>query len=443
MWTFIKKENVESYIHEYPELEEHFINLILTDTKDVYFLPRLMSVNYPSTHLVNYNGSEKHEYEKIDIKFTSKLRENQVPMVGTVLDLYKKNGYVNGIIKAFPGAGKTVIAAYIAAQMGLKTLIVVDNSQLMKQWIRTFVDFTNLTVNDIGIIQQKSFGVDRMVVIAMAQTVQSYLKKGVSEAFNIFDKAGFGLVFYDEVHTTSSANVFSKISLLFRTRNILGLSATPFNNGAAEILMHNTVGEVIYETKEYDTKPEYKLLYYKSNLDAKKIFVINKLQEYLHRKSIINKLIIDSENYKNLILNQTRKMRALGHRVIIVCFTKAQVTTISEVLSNNDLKNTKFYGDEREITYTENILIVTYSFCGKGFDFKELSCLILACSLAGKKSLIQVIGRILRKDENKLPPIVIDLIDMSIPMISLPEAKIKKNIVSNEFACVITEETIS
>lgn len=368
MWTFIKKENVENYICEYPELEEHFINLILTDTKDVYFLPRLMSVNYPSTHLVNYNGNspEEHKYEKVDIKFTSKLRENQVPMVGTVLDIYKKNGHVNGIIKAFPGAGKTVIAAYIAAQIGLKTLIVVDNSQLMKQWIKTFVDFTNLTVDDIGIIQQKSFGVDRPVVIAMAQTIQSYLKKGVSDAFNLFDKAGFGVVFFDEVHTTSSANVFSKISLLFRTRNILGLSATPFNNGAAEILMYNTVGNLIYETKEYDTKPEYRLLYYKSNLDSKKIFVINKIQDFLHRKAMINKLIIDSENYKNLILNQTRKMRELGHRVIIICFTKIQVTTISELLTNNGLINTRFYGDEREITYTESILVCSYAFCGKG-----------------------------------------------------------------------------
>lgn len=440
MWTFIKKENVENYIREYPELEEYFINLILTDTKDVYFLPRLMSVNYPSTHLVNYNGNSDPEFSKVDIKFTSKLRENQVPMVGTVLDIYKKNGHVNGIIKAFPGAGKTVIAAYIAAQIGLKTLIVVDNSQLMKQWIKTFVDFTNLTVDDIGIIQQKSFGIDRPVVIAMAQTVQSYLKKGVAESFNLFDKAGFGIIFFDEVHTTSSANVFSKISLLFRTRNILGLSATPFNNGAAEILMHNTVGVVIYETKEYDTKPEYRLLYYKSNLDSKKIFVINKIQDFLYRKSLYNKLIIDSENYKNLILDQTRKMRLLGHRVIIVCFTKIQVTTISELLSNNNLVNTRFYGDEREITYDEDIIVCTYAFCGKGFDFKELSCLVLACSLAGKKSLIQVIGRILRKDENKLSPVVIDLIDMSLPLISIPEVKMKKKIITDEFNCTITEE---
>lgn len=73
-------------------------------------------------------------------------------------------------------------------------------------------------------------------------------------------------------------------------------------------------------------------------------------------------------------------------------------------------------------------------------DYKELSCLILACPLAGKKSLIQVIGRILRSNIGKQKPVVIDLADMSVPAFTIPEIRMKKKIVSDEFSCNILEE---
>ena len=426
MWTYIKKDDVEEYLKQYPQLAEDFESLILLDTNDAFFLPRLFSVNYPSKHLCVFTGKqESYAPTKIDVKFTGTLRDKQHDLVNTFLKIYKDKGYVNGIAKSYPGSGKTFMAIYLAAQWKIKTLIIVDNQNLMKQWIKTIIDFTNLTVDDIGIIQQKHLGLEKPIIIAMGQTLQSYLKRGIQEAFKLMDKAGIGLVVYDEVHTTSAAPVFSKISLLFRTRNIIGLSASPFHIGTQEILMHNTIGNIVYETKNYDMKPTYRLLFYKSALDSKKLFVISKMTEYLHRKALYNKLIISSDNYKNLILEQTRKMRALGHRIIIICFTKIQVTTISEMLEINGLKNTRFYGEEREIDFTENILVVTYSFCGKGFDFPALSCLILATPLAGRKSLIQVIGRILRTDHNKIAPVVIDLADMSLPFFTLPEVRVQ------------------
>jgi superfamily II DNA or RNA helicase len=258
------------------------------------------------------------------------------------------------------------MSVYLASQLKIRTLIIVDKQELMKQWIKAFLEFTDLTVDDIGIVQQKNFGVDRPVIIAMGQTLQSYLKKGIKEAFKLFDKNRIGFVIYDEVHTTSSAPVFSKISLLFRTRNILGLSATPFHTGLSEILMKNTIGEIIYETKNYDLRPEYHLVYYKSNLDSKKLYLLSKITDFLQRKALYNKFIVESQNYVDLITAQSKKMRDLGHRIIIICFTKAQVMKISDELTNKGLENTRFFGDERDIDYTENILVATYSFAGKG-----------------------------------------------------------------------------
>lgn len=336
---------------------------------------------------------------------------------------------------------KTVLAVYIAAKLGVKTCIIVDNDSLLKQWVVAFKDFTDLKENEIGIIKQKLFSTDTPVSIALVQTLLSKLKNDMSKNFEMIDKARFGLVVYDEVHNTSSAPKFAKVSLFFRTLNILGLSATPFQTGVSEILMKNTIGEIIYETKQYDLKPIYILNYYDSGLTQKYSGVMSRIQDYIKRKAFYNSIIIKSNIYFDLITNKVKERLKDGHRIMILCFTKQQVKMISEKLDNLGIENRKYYGDEKDNVDKDNVkvLIVTYSYAGKGFDFAQLSSLILATNLAGRKSLIQVIGRILRSHKEKLAPVVDDLIDLAFPSMFLPDVKSKKAVVKNEFDCRIID----
>ncbi len=94
--------------------------------------------------------------------------------------------------------------------------------------------------------------------------------------------------------------------------------------------------------------------------------MLNHISDYLQRKALYNKFVVDSKNYINLIVNQTRELLKVGHKIIILCFTKNQVTTISNSLTNLGIVYKKFYGEERDIEYNENVLVATYSFAGKG-----------------------------------------------------------------------------
>ena len=400
--------------------------------------------NYPSQNLISYKGKKIIEPEHSDFKFKGTLRPDQEPIVNTVLNIMKHKNHVNGIIRARPGIGKTVLSIYLAAKLGLKTCIIIDNSGLMNQWIKQIFDFTDLTVNDIGIVRQKLTVVNKPVTVAMCQSLLSKLKGNIQNAFEFVDKGRFGLVFYDEVHNTSSSEKFAKVSLLFRTQNIIGLSATPFQTGISEILMKNTIGEVIYETNEYEVKPKYYMVYYDSGLseqnEGKKLKQLMRVSDYIRRKAMYNKLIVDSEIYLHLISTYTKNLLNNGHKIIIICFTKKQVITISDKLTKYGVKNRRYYGEEREIDKEKDkVLVVTYSYAGKGFDFKSLSALIFATPLAGKKSIIQTCGRILRTDENKKEPVVVDLIDMAVPFMSLKEAKAKTKIIQEEFNIPIYE----
>jgi len=436
MWTYIDKTNKENFIRQHNNLKEYFNDLCLLETEKNYFFPRYLNISYPSQFLLHTEGVKKFNIIKTQYNFTGQLRDDQKPICDLVLNIFNKNKQVNGIIKARPGLGKTVLSIYLAAKMGIKTCIVVDNTNLVEQWIKAITEFTDLGADHIGLIQQNLFEINKPICISMVQTLQSKIKTNFQNIFNKIDDAGFGLVIFDEVHKSSSAPQFSKSTLLFRTKNIIGLSATPFNYGVHDILMKRTIGQILYETKKYDLTPKYYFVYYNSGLKGKEINSLNYIRDLNMKRGIYNKLLSTSKIYPEIIYNYTKRLLKKKHRIIIICSTQKQVETVSDVLTANNVVNRKFYGKEREIDKeNDQVVVATYSYAGAGFDFKELSALILACPLAGKKSIIQVIGRILRTCENKKEAIVLDLVDIAVPNFSLPMVKKKKKIINDEFTC--------
>ncbi|MCK9293174.1 DEAD/DEAH box helicase family protein [archaeon] len=445
MWTYIEKEDVEEFIMKYPALAEGFDDISLYETENRIFVPRLFFKNFPYKIQI-FESKETPIFQPTYFKFTGMLREEQVEIVKHVLSEYKQNlNQINGIIKARPGLGKTVLSVYLASKLGLKTCIIIDNENLLNQWLKSFLKFTDLTAEDIGLIKGKHFVVDRPVIIATVQTLLSKIKTDMHKNFQLIDKAQIGLVIYDETHNTSSSSKFARASLLFRTKNFIGLSATPFQTGIAEILMKNTIGEIIYETKRYDLKPTYILNHYDSKLSGKYSFILGKMSDYIKRKAFYNSIITKSPNYLKVILSLVKTRLKENHVVLILAFTKAQILLISDGLDKENIEHRRFYGDEKDELDKENVKVVvaTYSYAGKGFDFEQLSSLILATNLAGKKSLIQVVGRILRDGgKDKKMPVVDDLIDMGFPSLFLPDVKAKKTVIKNEFNCAIKDNFI-
>jgi superfamily II DNA or RNA helicase len=72
-------------------------------------------------------------------------------------------------------------------------------------------------------------------------------------------------------------------------------------------------------------------------------------------------------------------------------------------------------------------------FASAGFDYPQLSALILAAPLKGRTTLIQSIGRVVRSYPDKNNPIVIDLIDTDFPSLFESNINIKINVIKKEF----------
>jgi superfamily II DNA or RNA helicase len=459
MWSYINKEDFKKYIEEYPFLKEHKNEISLYETADSIILPRLFYKNYPS-ELIHVRDSYKEHLDAKEIKvnFKGELRDVQKRASKTVLDIFNNNKReITGTIKMPPGTGKTVTTVYLSSKIGLKTCIIINNKNLMSQWIKAYINFTtNISENDIGLIQGSIFSVDKPIVVAMLQTLLSKIKTAPKKTMDDLQKAGIGLVVYDEVHSSSSSEKFSKVSILFKTNNFIGLSATPFHTGLHKILMQNTIGDIIFSSEDYQLIPQLYFIYYFSgisnNLSEKKTkkgtfltvgTYVNMIQDLNMKRAIYNKSIVHSEKYLKIISKYIGNLHKKGYTTLIATMHINQLNTIADQieLDHNNIKVRRFYSKNPDIDKeNDRVVAAPLKYCGEGFDFPRFDCIIITMPLSGKKSIIQLCGRALRTCDGKNDPIILYLVDMDFPSMFIKDVQIVRNIVKTEFKGIKVHE---
>ena len=436
MWTLIHETDYDDFLNRFPQLQPFAEDLKLHTNNNYIFLPRHFYYNYPHPKLINH--IDKNWYSKpLNCEFSQTLRDYQYPIVEPFINKINSNSFCGGL-QARPGAGKTIMAIYISCMTNKKTLICIDNSKLAEQWMEAILNFTTATQDDIGWIRGDDFVIDRPFVIAMVQTLVSKVKRDINTYYQIMVEGSFGISFLDEYHQSSSGPRYATASLLVNTPSIIGLSATPYGQGIAHLLMTNIVGEVISKTKDYDLVPNVNLVLYDSGLSTKYNRSVLMIQDMIRRRARYNKIIVESEKYHDVVLKITKNMIDRDHRVITIAFTTDQVSSLSGYLQNKGINNRQFYSKQKYVDKVNDTnLIATYKFAGAGFDFKELSGCIIATPLTGRKSLIQVIGRVLRECKGKVNPEVYILVDTGFNGIFLREMDRIDKIISEEFNCTV------
>ncbi len=166
---------------------------------------------------------------------------------------WQKRG--RGTVKVVTGAGKTLLAFFIAELLqstedkDLRLVVVVPTIVLMHQWYDAFLEHGNLPAEAIGRLgggYDGDFGDSRRILITVLVTASAQLPKLVKEA-NVEEHL---ILVADECHR-AGANEMSKV---FKTKRrwSLGLSATPEredddNAGYDKSLLGKQLGPIIYE----------------------------------------------------------------------------------------------------------------------------------------------------------------------------------------------------
>lgn len=439
MWTMLSNSNIESFFNQYSQLSIFSNELILHKGNEFVFLPRYFTYNFPSPSLTFYTDKTWTPIT-VDIKMKDgfQLRPKQIGICKTVNNIIESGELCGGIIKARPGAGKTIMAVNIAAVSKRKTLIIVDNTNLLTQWKDAIINFTNVTEDEIGIIQGSKFTVTEKTqfTICLVQTLMSKAKLGMKEFYEKIKNCGFDLVFFDECHQTTCGPKYATASLFINTKNIFGLSATPFADNLHALLMDNALGKIIARDEDYDLIPDINFIKFDSGLTGKYGKMLNYSGDMIKKRAVYVSKLSESKAYTNAGISMTKSLLELGHKVIIIVFTVELVKHFHNELLKIGIESRQFYSQQREIDkVNDKVIIATYKYAGAGFDMPSLSAAILATPLSGRKSLIQVIGRIVREHPDKLNPVVCSLIDTGFNGMFSSEIPKIKSILSAEFKC--------
>ena len=345
--------------------------------------------------------NEEYKGVKSKMKFKGKLRPKQNVIVKDVLKSIKEKD--GGLISLPCGYGKTVISLYLACKLKVKTLVIVHKSFLLNQWIERAEQFTNAK---LGIIQQKKIDVEgKDIVIGMLQSIAK--DKYDPEIFK-----DFGLVIFDEAHHAPS-KYFSRALPIISCKKSIALSATPKRNDRLEKILFWYFGDLLYKLEsqtsqnvltkiyKYDLEHkdyrEYKLPF-KGDVNRPK--TLTKICQIKKRNIFIIDLL------KDILIEKGRKILILSDRI-------EHLDLLKELIDKKKMPTADYYiGGRKQKDLDEaakaQIILATFSMAAEALDIPELNTLMM---VTPRSSIEQSVGRILRKKDHSVQPLIIDLAD--------------------------------
>ena len=228
---------------------------------------------------VDYDVVEKRKVYpmRFPIKFTGSLfgeghiDENGIKRINQKKLLKTWFRYQEGILKAKPRAGKTVMAGYATCRLKQKTIILADRKELLKQFYRMFMGnprlkrpaMTNIpelqkkTGKEIIRIAEKPKDLTNLEDIDILLVNYQKLVRDPKRMAALVE-GNFSFLIVDEVHG-AGAEGYLRVVANASVRHRMGLSATPRRKDNRHKLIHRIMGPVVAESGMASLIPEVRI----------------------------------------------------------------------------------------------------------------------------------------------------------------------------------------
>jgi superfamily II DNA or RNA helicase len=337
-------------------------------------------------------------------EFSGLIRESQLPVVNSFM-LPEPH---DGILSLQTGGGKTVCALYIASQLKLPTLVLVQSGFLKDQWVERINEF--LPRARVGTVQGEIMEVEGMdIVVGMLQTIA--LKELPPKLFE-----RFGLVIVDECHHIAS-EAFSQAAPKLTSKYMLGLSATPERKDGLMHVINWFLGPILFssnsadkvdekvnvEVYEFDGDPEHNAVILNHAGVMFSSLMVNKVVENKSRNEMLIKILEDVYDPDRQILVLTDRVE---HTKTLFEMLPPELKEQAGILARGMKPNIR-----DEFCAKKKILLSTYQLVKEGFDLATLNTLLMATP---RPDITQIVGRIMRVEKTKRTthPLILDVVDV-------------------------------
>jgi len=348
-----------------------------------------------------------------------------------------------GIIRLPTGSGKTIVSALLVSKLGKSTIVYVIGKDLLYQIHKLF---SSLFDEPIGIIGDGKCEIADINIATIWSVGQAFgCKKRAEEEEsekNIAPEkykairnmlANTRVHIFDECHLAACETI-QGICKRMNPENVYGMSASPWRDDGADLLVENYLGNVIVNVSAqkliqegYLVPPLIKFIPVpKVNLSGKYQTVYKK---YVTENDIRNKMIVTGaiklveQGFQTLVLFNSLKHGDILHEEISAHMPCA-------LLSGKD-NNTARQKVKDDLESGKTNCVIASRIFDIGVDLPSLSGLIVAG--AGKSSVraLQRVGRVIRRHPGKERAAVIDFADQTKFLLNHSEAR--RKIYAEEF----------
>ena len=360
---------------------------------------------------------ERFAGSPLNVSFRGTLRPEQQVAAEALLR------HDTGVLAATTAFGKTVVAAWLIAQRGVNTLVLVHRQQLLEQWIERLSSFLGLPAKAIG---RLGGGRKKLTGSLDVALMQSLVRKELVD-----DRiADYGYLIVDECHHVS-ARSFELVVRRAKAKFITGLSATVTRKDGHHPIVFMQCGPVRHRvdartqaaarpfTHQVLVRPTNFRAATASDRDPRAEF--QQLYEALGNDDRRNRMICADvvsavrEGRSPLVLTErTEHLEQLAKRV------SSEVPHLIVLRGGQSRKELEAALARLAIIPDDEgrVILATGKFIGEGFDDSRLDTLFLTLPVSWHGTVAQYVGRLHRLHEGKREVRVYDYADLDVPMLA-------------------------
>ena len=341
---------------------------------------------------------QRRRLEEHDFQFLAELRPYQQQAVESICSRSF------GVLEAGTGSGKTIMALAAVCRRRQPTIVIVHTKELLYQWRDRIEEFMNI---EAGLIGDGKYEV-RPLTVAIVNTARNRAEELVPE---------FGHLIVDECHRVP-ATLFTDVVSRFDSYFLLGLSATAFRSDEGMTrLIYYFMGDRIHSVDPMQLKVSGAVLKpkiirtttdfsYAYRGDYQALITALTRHEGRNRQiaaDILNHVAGDPDSTALVVSD-----RVSHCQVFVDLLQRHQVSVQLLTGQIPPERRNQIVADVQ--SGRVQVLVATLQLISEGFDCSGLSSLFLTTPITFEGRLVQVIGRILRPAENKVPQ-VYDYVD--------------------------------
>lgn len=330
-------------------------------------------------------------FPRTPLTFTGTLREKQIQVEQEALAQLVR--YHTTTLALYPGFGKTILGAKLAARARLITLVLVHREILTTQWKKTFTDVTNAR---IWIVGEKNPPPICDVIICM-DTRYNHIPPAIRDVI--------GFVIIDEAHAFCTPSRVECL-LAFHPKYIVIESASLERDDGLHTMMYNIVGTHGVFRESSNPFSVIKVI-----TNTRPVRVQNKMGG-VDWSSLVQNTLMNVR--RNRIIIELVKAN-IHRKILILTSLREHANLLYNILQGLSISSDYLCGTKKGYI-DSTVLVGTTSKIGTGFDpatscptyaGKPFDLLLLVCSMKKYAMLIQNIGRVFRAEF----PIVLHLVD--------------------------------